>query len=210
MLRWTTQLIPPEYMGSHIASGHSHSTGRVHDLSFRAGTAVFGHLGIEWDLTSVDDATLDELAAWVGFYKDHRHLLLGGDVVRVDIGDDDVLVHGVVGADRSEAMYAVVTVGAPLHLPGQRLRLPGLDPSRRYRIRPLFVGTPAGVIAPFWWGEDSRVGEVPAGPPLPPRWVLPGAHFEGVVMTGSALGRLGVSPPLMQPDRVVLLHASAV
>ena len=55
MLRWTTQLVPPEYMGSHIASDHSHSTGRRHDLSFRAGTAVFGHLGIEWDLTAVDD-----------------------------------------------------------------------------------------------------------------------------------------------------------
>ena len=29
MLRWTGQLVPPEYLGSHIASGRSHVTGRV-------------------------------------------------------------------------------------------------------------------------------------------------------------------------------------
>ena len=207
MLRWTAQLIPPEFMGSHIASEHSHSTGRMHHLSFRAGTAVFGHLGIEWDLTAVDDATLDEIAAWVAFYKDHRDLLLGGDLVRVDTGSDDVFVHGVVRPDRSEAIYAIATVGAPLHLPGPRLRLPGLDAKRHYRIRPALVGTATGVIAPLWWGEDTAEADRAAAPehPVPARWVLPGAEYDGVVMSGAALGRLGVSPPLMQPDRVVLL-----
>ena len=56
MLRWTGQLVPPEYLGSHIASGRSHVTGRVHDLGFRAGTALFGHLGIEWDLAQAIQA----------------------------------------------------------------------------------------------------------------------------------------------------------
>ena len=51
MHRWTTQLIPPELMGSHIASGRSHTTGRHHELRFRAATAIWGHLGVEWDLT---------------------------------------------------------------------------------------------------------------------------------------------------------------
>ena len=50
MNRWTAQLIPLELMGSHIASGRSHTTGRLHTLSFRAHSAPFGHLGIEWDL----------------------------------------------------------------------------------------------------------------------------------------------------------------
>ncbi|MFN2319626.1 MAG: alpha-galactosidase [Dermatophilaceae bacterium] len=208
MLRWSTQLIPSEYMGSHIASERSHSTGRMHTLSFRAGTAIFGHLGIEWDLTALDEATLDEIAAWVGFYKEHRSLLLGGDVVRVDTGDDDVFVHGVVQPDRLEAIFAMATVGAPLHLPGPRIRFPGLDADRRYRIRPVFAGTPTGVVAPFWWGEDTCGPDRSDGSvrPVPPRSVLPGAEYEGVVMSGSALGRLGVTPPLMQPDQVVLFH----
>ena len=68
MMRWTTQLIPPEMMGSHIASGTSHTTGRTHDLNFRAATAIFGHLGIEWDLRKASAHELEELRAWVGFH----------------------------------------------------------------------------------------------------------------------------------------------
>ena len=72
MLRWTTQLVPPEIMGSHIASGCSHTTGRRHDLSFRAATALFGHLGVEWDLRSVSPAERMELITWIRFHKAHR------------------------------------------------------------------------------------------------------------------------------------------
>ena len=36
IMRWTTQLVAPEYLGSHIASGRSHTTGRVHSLSSAA------------------------------------------------------------------------------------------------------------------------------------------------------------------------------
>ncbi|MDQ1655101.1 MAG: alpha-galactosidase, partial [Cryptosporangiaceae bacterium] len=44
--------LPPELMGAHIGGPRSHTTGRVHDLGFRAATALFGYLGIEWDLTA--------------------------------------------------------------------------------------------------------------------------------------------------------------
>src|SRR4029453_1750990 len=99
MLRWTTQLIPPEFMGSHIADGASHTTGRRHDLSFRAATAIFGHLGVEWDLARATEAELRELAEWIAFFKQHRGYLLGGDLVRMDTADPDVVVHGVVSPD---------------------------------------------------------------------------------------------------------------
>jgi alpha-galactosidase len=73
MLRWTAQLLPPEYLGSHIASGRSHVTGRIHDLGFRAGTALFGHLGIEWDLALASEREMAELKAWIAFYIPRRH-----------------------------------------------------------------------------------------------------------------------------------------
>jgi alpha-galactosidase len=59
----------PEYLGSHIASDRSHVTGRRHDLDFRAGTAIFGHLGIEWDLTAASAQERHELAEWIAFFK---------------------------------------------------------------------------------------------------------------------------------------------
>ena len=80
--RWTAQLLPPELVGSHVGAPHAHTTGRTHDLSFRAGTALFGSFGIEWDLTTASDAERAELAAWVALYKEVRELLHTGTVVR--------------------------------------------------------------------------------------------------------------------------------
>ncbi|MEO3935555.1 alpha-galactosidase [Dermatophilaceae bacterium Soc4.6] len=195
MLRWTTQLIPPEYMGSHIASGRSHTTGRVHDLGFRAATAVFGHLGIEWDLAQATDGELAELRPWLDFYKEHRGLLLGGDVVRMDSSDSSVWVHGVVAPDRSAAVFAQVVLDSPRHQPVTRLRFRGLDPAGRYAVRPALVGAPpSGLNPPLWWGE------APAD----------GTAYPGVVVTGAGLEHVGLASPSLHPDQAVLYLATAL
>ena len=189
MLRWTTQLIPPEFMGSHVASGRSHTTGRIHDLGFRAATAIFGHLGIEWDLARASDDELSELSAWIAFFRQERELLLGGEVVRMDGFDPDVLLHGVVAPDRSRAIFAMAVLDSVDASPGPRLRFRGLDPARRYRLRPTIVGAaPSGLQAPRWWGarEDG---------------------FPGIVLTGGALEHVGVAAPIVHPDQVVLFRA---
>ncbi|GIE97153.1 alpha-galactosidase [Paractinoplanes rishiriensis] len=184
MLRWTTQLIPPEFMGSHIASDRSHVTGRRHDLAFRAGTAVFGHLGIEWDLAEATDRQLAELGEWLAFFKEQRGLLLGGDLVRMDGYGDDVLVHGVLAPDRSRALFAMVTMASPYPDPPARLRLRGLDPHRPYRVRP---ARRAG-RAPLWWGPDDT----------------------GEIFSGAALEHVGAACPRVHPDQVVLYRADVM
>ncbi|MCA2214264.1 alpha-galactosidase [Jidongwangia harbinensis] len=185
MLRWTTQLVPPEYLGSHIASGRSHTTGRRHDLGFRAATAVFGHLGVEWDLARATDAELAELRAWIRFFTEQRDLLLGGDLVRMDGTGDDLLVHGVVAPDRSRALFAMVTTGSLFPDPAGRLRFRGLHPDRRYRVRPVLVaGGPSGLVPPAWWGPDA----------------------DGDVFSGAALALVGVAPPRLHPDQAVLFR----
>jgi alpha-galactosidase len=188
MLRWTTQLIPPEFLGAHIASGRSHTTGRRHDLGFRAATAIFGHLGVEWDLSRASADELAELTAWITFYQQERGLLMGGDLVRMDGYGEDVLVHGVVAPDRSTAIFAMVTTDSVYPDPTTRLRFRGLDPARRYRVRPLSAGSvPAGLRPPAWWG----------------------AEWEGETFTGAALDLLGVACPLVHPDQAVLYRADA-
>ena len=56
--RGASMLIPPELMGAHIGPHTAHTTHRTHTLSFRAATAIFGHLGLEWNLLSLDEAEL--------------------------------------------------------------------------------------------------------------------------------------------------------
>ncbi len=184
----TGLLVPPEMMGSHIGSPHSHTTGRRHDLSFRAGTAFFSHLGIEWDLTSASDADKAELARWIELHKTHRTLLHTGTVVRADHPEPTNWVHGVVSTDQTEAIFAVVQLSSgPNQAPG-RVRLPGLDPARTYRVQAI---DPAGAM-----GERTGVDRL--------QW-----WDDGVRLSGRVLDRVGVQAPMQHPEHLVLLHLVA-
>jgi alpha-galactosidase len=211
MLRWTGQLLPPEYLGSHIASGRSHTTGRHHDLGFRAGTAIFGHLGIEWDLTAATDGDLAQLREWITFYKANRELLLGGDTIRMDTAGDEQFVHGVVAPDRSRALFALATMGTSTASVGPPLRLRGLDPQRAYRLQPLIVGAfPSGLIAPRWWGGPAADGTFHASAPYAHETRAADVEFPGAVFSGAALAHTGVAGPIVHPDQVLLFSAVAV
>ncbi len=185
MMRWTMQLLPPELMGSHIASGVSHTTGRAHRLAFRAGSALYGHLGIEWDLAQATDEENADLAAWIALYKEERALMHTGTVVRADESDPTLLVYGAVASDAASALFFLASIGRSEVSPRGRFLLPGLDPARRYRVEPVRVGTPEpGFAAPAWW--------------------------DGVELTGRALAASGLHAPLMLPESVAILRVTAV
>ncbi|GAA0807686.1 alpha-galactosidase [Spirilliplanes yamanashiensis] len=184
--RWTTLLLPPELLGAHVGSPVAHTTRRTHPLDLRAGTALFGHFGIEWDLTTASAAELARLTEWVAAYKELRALLHTGTVVRADHPDPALQVHGVVAADRSRAVYALVQLATGVHAPPGRVRLPGLDPAARYRVAPLPPG--------------DRVD----GPGMTPlRW-----WAEGVTLPGAALAAAGLQAPMLFPERLVLVEAA--
>jgi alpha-galactosidase len=207
MNRWTSQLVPPELLGSHIASARSHTTGRVHDLSFRAATAIFGHLGIEWDLSAAAAQELADLREWVNFYKANRRLLMGGNLVRLDFPDPSILAYGIIAPDLSQAIYSVAVMGQSEVTYQGRLRFPGLDPDRRYRIRPIPVGQPpSGLNPPPWWGAITTEWE-PSGERRALGWGLPPDGGLGLVLTGAALASTGVMAAGMHPEHAILYSA---
>jgi alpha-galactosidase len=199
-------------MGSHIASGHSHTTGRIHSLSFRAATAVFGHLGIEWNLASASRHELDQLREWIHFFKGQRELLFRGEFVRLDFPDDSVSVNGVVAPDMSRAIYSLASVGRSEVVLLGRLRLPGLDPDRRYSVRPLLIGDPpTGLRAPVWWGAAQPPQEPYVDPEEQAPLVRPArVESPGVVLKGAALSSTGLMAPIIHPDQAVLYLAEAL
>lgn len=186
--RWTGLLVPPEMIGAHVGATLSHSTGRRHTVGFRAGTALFGHFGIEWDLTSATRDELAELREWVKLYKRIRALLHTGDVVHADHPDPALWLHGVVSPDRSRAVYAIVQIATSVQSPAGTILLPGLDPAARYRLRPLAPG-------------DRLDG--PARSPLP--WWTDGTELPGHLLTAA-----GVQAPTMHPERIALVEAVRV
>ena len=181
--RYTGFAIPPEMLGSHIGPTHSHTTGRVHSLAFRALTALFGHAGLEWDVTETTPEERRHLASWSAYYREHRALLHSGRVVRVEQPDDTSYVHGVVAHDRSEALFAYVQLSASGASNPARFRIPGLDPQASYRVT---AAEPAGPA-----GTNQRAT---------PTWM------DGVVLTGAALAEVGLRPPILMPENAILIE----
>ncbi len=126
--RWTGQLVPPEYLGAHVSALFSHQTGRYLPLSLRCATALFGHLGIEWDLSQASRDELARLADWIELYKRHRALIHSGRMVRLDTAEDTAWMYGVVAADRSAALMCYVQLDEPRSDQPPAMRVPGLDP----------------------------------------------------------------------------------
>jgi alpha-galactosidase len=167
--RWTGLLLPPELMGAHVGPTRSHTTQRTHDLSFRAATALFGHFGIEWDISAANGDEREQLRDWISLYTRLRGLLHTGDVVRADSPDPAYWLHGVVATDRSAAVFAFVRLTTSVVENVGALRLPGLDPARTYAVRAVSPGA-----LPLELEATGRVlGEVGVqGPALHPEHAL--------------------------------------
>ena len=129
-----SMFIPNEVMGAHIGAEKAHTTGRVHSLDFRGLSAVFGHLGLELDLSKCSDGELKSISQIVAWHKEHRELLHSGDAVRFDCESASQISHGVYAVDRTEAIISVAQLAKEHEGDMRVLRLPGLDADRKYRV----------------------------------------------------------------------------
>ncbi len=184
--RYTQLLIPPELIGTHVGEPMAHTTRRVLALPFRAAAALWGHMGIEWNLAGATAAERSELAVWVTLHRELRGLLHHGSVVVGDHTDPAIWVNGVVSSDRSEAIYGITTVARSITWPPGRVRLPGLDPDEHYAVKAL----PPGDRSP---GESM---------------VLP-CVASGITLPGRVLAEVGVQIPAMFPESTHLLRVTA-
>lgn len=89
----------------------------------------------------------------------------------------------MVAPDQSAAIFAVASLTQSDVTHWGRLRLPGLDPDRIYRVRPLMVGTPPpGLWPPPWWSTP-----------------------DGLMLSGTALAQAGLAAPVLFPEQGFLI-----
>ena len=190
---WTTLLLPPELVGAHVRPPVAHTTHRHVDLGMRCATALFGHSGLEWDITTCPPAELDQLRDWISLYKELRPLLHSGDVVRADSDEPGERLHGVVARDAGAGVFAFVQLETGRSArPGLR-PLPGLDPARRYRVT-----LPEGIPAP----QTVHVVE--------PAWMATARTAAGLEVPGTVLTLVGLSMPVLSPGQALVLVVTAV
>ncbi len=184
-LRW----FPPELMGAHVGPHVSHTSGRRSSLGFRGATALFGHFGIEWNLSSATEQDREQLADIIALHKQHRGLLHTGVVWQLDTTDPALLAMGVVATNGAEALYSVAQLETARYGTPERLRLFGLVPERSYAITPLLL-------------SDSTLGMAVRQP----EWATVGIEAA----TGQLLETFGLQLPCLDPETALLLHVSAL
>ncbi|WP_421732871.1 alpha-galactosidase [Cellulomonas sp.] len=183
--RYTGLVVPPEMMGMHLTSPVVHSTGRTVDLDFSAAVALFGHVGIEWDLTATDEQTRSRIAAWVEYAKRIRPLVATGRTICVDDTEPGIDVRGVVAHDSTSAVFTLTQTDTTVAYPPGRVRIPGLDPGRRYRVS--VVGGPTGTA-----GQSELAWQT-----------------HDTTLTGRELDAVGLRPPVQYPQRSTVIELVA-
>jgi alpha-galactosidase len=182
-----SMLVPIEVLGAHIGPPVAHTTGRRHTLAFRGITAMFGHLGIEWNLLQAKPHELSALSEIIAIYKKHRALLHGGNFARYEVSTADpqsAVAHGVISQDKREALLCFAQLQTAASLVPAMWKVFGLDPQASYVVR--LVELPGGVQ-----GSARTL----------PQWCV-----NPITLTGQQLATVGLQPPTLHPESAVLIH----
>ncbi len=185
--RWTGLLLPPELVGAHVGPTESHSSGRLTSLGLRVATSLMGSSGLEWNILQCSPSELAGITAFAALYKELRPLIHTARVTHPPLTDPAWRVTGFIAQDRSEAVVVLATVAGLEDARAERLRIPGLDPSRTYRVR-----------------VRTEIGEAKYGWVVPP-WLSAGE----VSLPGSLLVEVGLQLPTLWPMQALLLHLVA-
>lgn len=177
---------PPEVMGAHVGPRTSHTTGRITAMETRALTALFGHMGVEADLSKLTERERAVLKDAIALHKRLRARLHGGRIVRLEHDDPGLIAFAC--ADEAGQTVSVAQIDTPLYPQPAPLRLHGLKADAVYKVT-LLTPSPA-LIA-----QMKRV----------PEWIR-GAPFTAL---GAALCHSGLPLPVLRPGDIALLSVEA-
>lgn len=138
-IQWGTSLVfPVSSMGAHVSAVPNHQVARMTPIATRAAVAFFGAFGYELDPVAMGPEERQQVAAQIAWFKNHRQTIQGGRFLRLRSpfeGDGNDTAWMCVSEDMRRAVVGWYRV-LSRPLPGPRsVRLRGLDPATRYRVR---------------------------------------------------------------------------
>jgi alpha-galactosidase len=133
-----THFFPPLACGAHIAE--SFDSGKF-PMKFRIDVAMTARLGVELDPSHLKADQLAEMREGIEAYKRLRPLLHSGEVFRgVSPYAADICSNAVVASDKSRAVFFAFRTANHDAATEGRVKVPGLDPAKRYRVSEAHVG----------------------------------------------------------------------
>lgn len=139
-MQWgTSYFFPAIAMASHISATPNHTVFRTTSLKYRIDVAMSGRLGMEIQPRNMTQEERDLCRKAIAEYKEIRPVVQLGDIYRLVSPYDGHNMASMmyVSPEKSEAVFYwwKTETFYDDHLP--RVRMAGLDPDKRYKIREL-------------------------------------------------------------------------
>ncbi|MEP3050948.1 MAG: alpha-galactosidase [Erythrobacter sp.] len=133
IMRGAGYFLPLSVLGNHVGPRKCHITERELNMEFRAGTAIFGHMGLELDLAQESEEDRSTLSRAIILHKQHRELIHDGRLFRLDTAPH-ISAMQIVSNDHGQALVQVGVLDSHPNTHPPRLFLAGLAPDRRYEM----------------------------------------------------------------------------
>jgi alpha-galactosidase len=120
--------------GSHVGPRRCHTSGRSHDIRFRAWVAAQRHMGFEMDpreLTEDEEQVLRDVTGW---WKANRDWMARADLLRLDTSDAALIAEQQMAEDQSRFVVFAGLAAAPDQIVPRPVSLTGLDANAEYEI----------------------------------------------------------------------------
>ena len=126
--------LPAAVTGSHVGPRVCHTSGRTHDISFRAWVAAQRHMGFEMDPRELDAHETDALKEVTAWWKQNRHWMQSADILRLDSADPAVLAEQQLSRDKGRFVVFAGKAATSTQIAPRPLCLTQLDPDATYQL----------------------------------------------------------------------------
>ena len=139
----TALIYPLSTMGAHVSDCPNHAVGRVTPFETRGYVALAGTFGYELDVTRIPEADRAMIPKQVAMYHKYHNLVADGDYYRIASYAENHIYdcYMTVKKDKSEALLTFIQVMAQPQVHTKKIRLQGLDPEKRYKIKRFNIET---------------------------------------------------------------------
>jgi alpha-galactosidase len=157
----TAIVYPLSAMGAHVSDCPNHTVGRITPFETRGYVALAGTFGYELDVTKIPEEDRAMIPEQIKMYHTYNDLVRTGDYYRIASYSENHMYDcwQVVSKDKKESLVTFIQVLNRANQHSRRIKLKGLDPSKKYRIEGselTYMGSTlmnAGILVQNPWGD---------------------------------------------------------
>lgn len=189
---------PTSVIAAHISASPNHQTLRNTLQESRFNVAAFGMLGLEVNVSDLNDDQIQLLKEQIAIYKKYRDVIFDGDYYRLSNGEETEFGNCVyewicVSKDKTKALAFTMQDKAVANQPNAWLRVTGLDDNKKYHFFNMsnkyeikHFGDLINTVSPIHIKPDSAIHRVIG------KLKKMDGEVEDMVVSGSLLNNCGI------------------